>query len=214
MGPCQTILRRSHPDKESSVVARLAVPTGFERSFAQLLCGRPELRHLLREPGSLRLRERGEGGGKLSLTRQLDQCRGVGVLELRPFAVERFAAHEDPRQRVVVMLRDRVEGMVVAASAGQRESEHRLRGHIDLLIDEVHLKLSRVAGVECLGAECEKAGGDDFLGLIRRAVMIEQVAGKLSPEECVVGHVGVERIDHPIAIPPGVRIGNVRLFAS
>ena len=138
----------------------------------------------------------------------------MDVLQLRPGAVERLCAHEDAGQRVVVALREGVEGMIVAAGAGEREPEHRLRHHVDLLIDEVHLELPPIALVEPFRPEREEARGNDLPRLVGRSRVLEQVAGDLGLEEVVVGHVVVEGFDDPIAVAPRMRKGQIRLLAA
>ncbi len=44
-------------------------------------------------------------------------------------------------------------------------------------------------------------------------VGLELVAGELEGDESVIGHVGIERLDDPVAIPPGVGAGLVELEA-
>ena len=118
-----------------------------------------------------------------------------------------------PGERVVVALGDRVELVVVAAGAGDRQPEEGARGRLDLLVDHVQDELPAVLGVVGLAAEGEEAGRDDLLGPLAVVLGREQVAGDLLADELVVRLVGVERGDHPVAVAPGLGIGEVRLAA-
>ena len=64
--------------------------------------------------------------------RELPPHRGVADLVLK-----RFRAAEDSRQSVIVRRTNGVELVIVAAGTGQRQSEHRAAGHIDLIVHNV-----------------------------------------------------------------------------
>ena len=87
---------------------------------------------------------------------------------------------------VVVALRERIELVVVALAAAEREAEHGFaeRFHaVDVVVGEVLLG-DRAALVRVHVVALE-AGGDELgFGVIR-----QQVAGELFAEELVVGHV-------------------------
>ena len=122
-------------------------------------------------------------------------------------------AAEDAGEGVVVALGDRVHLVVVAAGAGDREPEEGARGRLDLLVDDVQHELPAVLGVVGLAAEGEEAGRDELIGPLAVVLGGQQVAGDLLADELVVRLVGVERGDHPVAIAPGLGIGEVRLAA-
>jgi len=71
------------------------------------------------------------------------QDRGVQVARVHDAvhgalaAGERVGALENPRERVVVALRDRVAVLVVAACARDREAEECARGDINLFVHAV-----------------------------------------------------------------------------
>ena len=203
-----------HAEERRRPVLLLPFAAGGLRLARRRFGTHGEVLHLPPEPGKIVGRERRDGRGQPGLRRQLDERRRMDVLQLHSGAVERLGAHEDAGQRVVVALRDGVEGVVVAAGAGECEPEHRLRHDVDLLVDDVHLELSPVAFIEPLGAEREKSGGDDLPRLVGRPRMPEQVAGDLGLEKVVVGHIVVEGRDHPVAVAPGMGIGEIRLLAA
>ena len=68
---------------------------------------------------------------------------------------------------VIVLLRDRVELVIVAASAGDRQPLKGLEGRIDLFVGDVHQELPAVPLVVRLGADGEETGGDHELRLVR-----------------------------------------------
>src|SRR5207302_8323079 len=92
--------------------------------------------------------------------------RRVVVLDYADRAVARVRAAEDADERVVVALADRVELVIVAASAGHRQAEDRLERHVHLLVGEVHLELARIALVVDLRTNREEAGRNLSLGLL------------------------------------------------
>ena len=88
--------------------------------------------------------------------------------------------------------------MVVALGAFEGGAKPDGTGGVDAvddLIDAAFFGLSTRFDVG--GGAAMKAGGDDLLG---RGVR-QQVAGDLFEGELIEGHVGIERVHHPI--PPG-----------
>jgi len=71
--------------------------------------------------------------------------------------------------------------------------------------------LLAVALVQRFRADGQEAGGDLQLGLVLVILGFgsKQVAGELFANELIVGLVGIERGDDPVAVAPGVRIGEV-----
>ncbi|MCZ6598125.1 MAG: hypothetical protein O7B99_10835 [Planctomycetota bacterium] len=120
---------------------------------------------------------------------------------------------EDPVERVVVGRRDRVELVVVAARAGQRGPQDRAAERVDHVADD-QVAVLLLADAEA-PREREEAGGDGPLGEALGGLLSGQyVAGDLLAQECVVGHVAVERVDHPVAVAPGVLDRIVRAVAG
>ena len=71
--------------------------------------------------------------------------------------LHRLGAFEDAGQRVVVRRRDRVELVVVAAGAAERQPQEGPADGVDLLVDDVHLHLHRVVFGQHLGPERREA---------------------------------------------------------
>ncbi len=65
-----------------------------------------------------------------------------------------------------------------------------------------------------MDAEHEEAGRDLLLVALRLRRGWQEVAGDLLANELVVRLVAVERVDHVIAITPGVRIGDIARWAG
>ena len=144
--------------------------------------------------------------------REIDRRRGLRLpldhALLAHVVVER-------EHRIVFALRDRVVLVVVAAGAFQRQAEQRFAGgmravgyvlHAELFIDDPVLGIHHVVPVE--------ARRDELLP----ARIRQQVAGELPGHELVVGLVGLEGLDHPVApgplAPPGVALVAVRVAVA
>ena len=165
-------------------------------------------RHLVagRDRGDLRLNRlvvgRDLGGNRGRVDRHL---AGVGPLK----------TGLDPEE---VRLEERVGFVVVTVAAAHREPEDGRAGRRDDLGEElgpVPLRFleDRRRAVE--GTEPEVAGGDKGPGpgFVGGWVGRQFIAGELLGEESVVGHVGVEGIDAPIAVAPDLRPQFVALEA-
>ena len=88
------------------------------------------------------------------------------------------------QQAVVVALRDRVELVVVAAGAAERQPEDRLAERVELLVGDVHLHLLLVRLGQQLRPEDQEAGRGQPVRVVGR--VRQQVAGDLLAEELVV----------------------------
>ena len=141
--------------------------------------------------------------------------RVVAVL-LLDRAVPRLGAQKDPRQRIVVLGWNRVELVIVATGTADGHCQRRAKDGVNLVVDDVHPKL-RSAGVVSLGTKCQQARSDssrfDRFGRIVLAIG-QQVARDLLTEEYVVGLVLIQRVDHIVAVGPGMRIGEVEFHAA
>ena len=114
----------------------------------------------------------------------------------------RFAeVREDGVEGVVVFGGDGVELVVVAAGAGDGEAEEGAGGGVDAVVDGFGDAVGELA------AEADEAEGGEVLSVEGG----EAVGGELVEDELVVGQVGVEGGDDPIAIGvgPGVALGGV-----
>ena len=96
--------------------------------------------------------------------------------------------------------------MVVAAGAGNRQAQKGFGEGVDLFVQNVVDHPQLVLLSHRFGSQGQKTGGHDrpaagLMGSRRR----EQIARYLLDDEPVVGHVGVERVDHVIPVAPGFR---------
>ena len=132
-------------------------------------------------------------------------CAGVGSFTNGPavphVAVERRVGGtvEERVERVILLLRDRVELVVVADGAAGGEAEprlHRRAGAIDgVAIHPLLGDRSAFAGRDVAAVE---AGRGQLIVRWHR----QQIAGELLDREAVVRQVLVECLDHPVAILP------------
>src|SRR5215469_3154413 len=98
---------------------------------------------------------------------------------MQQLTVDGFRAAEDSSQRVVVLLRDGVELVIVAAGAAERQAEKRLAHGVNLLIDGIHARLFLVSPADDLRAEHKKAGRGNLLVALLLAGAGQQVACNL-----------------------------------
>ena len=141
-----------------------------------------------------------------------------GALGIRQLRVQSrlFVGIEVSVERVVLILRDRIELVVVTTSTVHRQTkEHRGRraGAIGCVFDEV-LLIDRAAFIRDHMVTVEAAGHFVFLRGFG-----QQIARNLRDHELVEGHVVLVRLQHPIAPRPqraprihvnAVRIGVAR----
>ena len=101
-------------------------------------------------------------------------------------------------QSVKVGLADRVVLVVMALGAAELEAEQRrAHGGRDLVHQHMFPFLLRI-DVGHVGAGQAKGGGD-FRG---RIVRVQGVAGDLQRHKFIVRHIGVDRVDDPVAVLP------------
>ena len=127
------------------------------------------------------------------------ECLVGRVLAGRPDhrQLARFmAAREDAIQAVIVVGRNRIELVVVAASATDGQAEQPAADDIDLVVDVV------MYIVEFAASGKEPQRRERFGG----SVWSKLVGGQLFEHESIVGHIPIEGVDHVIAISIGVRI--------
>ncbi len=106
-------------------------------------------------------------------------------------------AGEDPIEGVVIGRGNGIELVVVAARAGDRQPQKSLRRDVNPVVDDVGLIAVEVV-----------AEGDESEGRQRRRGLAasQPVGGQLFPDELVVRHVVVERLDDVVAVGPGERV--------
>ena len=104
---------------------------------------------------------------------------------------------EEREQRVVIALRDRIEPVVVAAGALDREPEHRRAECVHPIDDVLGAELLfDAAALVGLAVQPVEGRGDPLLA--RRAR--QEIAGQLPGQELIVGKVAIERLDDPVAV--------------
>ena len=142
-------------------------------------------------------------GGELSHDRRGGLAARARDLHARRIVVEvRVGGLVEIREELVVLaLRDRIVRMPVALHALEGHSHERLPsgrhavehgGHAELLVVGAALGVGERVAME---RGCETIS----LGRVRH-----HVAGEHAHGELVVGHVGVERVDHPVTPRPDV----------
>ena len=132
---------------------------------------------------------------------------GSGGVELTVLVVD---AAEDRLEAVVIADRDGIELVIMAAGAADREAEETL-ACIDENVVEGVLPGEPFRGV--VGADLsreENRGGDEKPG---GGVVPVGIAGELTADEGVVGHVGVEGGHDPVAVGPGIGPFGIHLVA-
>ena len=141
---------------------------------------------------------------------------GAGDVVLVPLRdprqrLHRLRAFEDAGKRVVVGLGDRIELVIVATGTAERQPHERLAGRVDLLVDDVGEEFLLVSFGQDFGPHRQKSGGGEQLRPPRRGhpLLDEEVTGQMSPEEGVERLVAVEGGDAPVAVAPGVAMGDV-----
>ena len=157
----------------------------------------PDRREIGIGPGQARLI-----GGQLGFG--ADRPVKVGSVVLR--ALERLENGEHP---VVVDLRERLELVVMAAGAAERDSQKRRSRraeHVVKLIVAVNRRFGRLIVPR---AQTQKRGGD----LSGRVRPFDFIAGKLLGHESAIRFVAIERVDDIVAVSPRVRLGAVALVA-
>jgi hypothetical protein len=154
-------------------------------------------------------------GGHLALVRpELSLARGKFRERLRqrdeghrtPHAAldlaGRFRTREDPRQSVVILERDRIELMIVAAGAMQRHPQKRFAHLLNLVIDKVHPH-GQLVGLDDIDvAQHQEARRRKLILPLFDAAGREQIASQLLTDKLVKRLIGVERTDHVVAITP------------
>src|SRR5207253_2639366 len=108
------------------------------------------------------------------------------VLRGEKGAVVGIRGEKNAGESVVVLLRDRIELMIVAAGACGGDAEESLRDGIDLFVGEIERELSRVRLVNALRPDRQKPGGDELLGTLPVVPGREEIAGDLLAQELAI----------------------------
>ena len=149
---------------------------------------------------------------------ELGQGRLVFLTALRRVHVDRrrAAAGHDAVKRVVILLANGIEFVVVTARTRHGQTEERLADHVDLVLRCSHQFIERVCGREALQHKpiMRRADGrlvQPQLGIQPR--LLQQVARDVFTQQLVVRHIGVECANE--IIPVLVRKRNARVaFAA
>ena len=179
---------------------------------------------LASELGQFRLPPLFDSGRQLALREFVDRrlpLRQLGgvfsplPLGRRRVRVERHVAVRGLREirgeRVIILVRERIIFVLVAANAAERQSEHRAadRHHhvVELVVanplNGLRGDLSRIRSGD------EKSGGRSPF-----VARYQLVAGELHSQELVVRHVGVQGANHPVSIVVGSRPKPIELVAA
>ncbi len=118
-------------------------------------------------------------------------------------------AREVRRELEVLLLRDRIALVVVAAHAAHGKTEERAADDVDDAVEIVGERLLQVRHLVVPHAQAIDPRRDEAV----EVAVVEFVARKLLEHEAVVGHVLVERLDDPVAVLPGAVLDAVALEA-
>jgi hypothetical protein len=135
---------------------------------------------------------------------RLDRRRHV---EQRPLGPRRGGEHA--HEPVIVLLRDGVELVVVAARAGHRQPEQPARDRVDALVPVVGREAPDHVGRQPLILVVDGRGAEvPERPQVVAARVRHQIRRDLQLDEARVGHVGVDRLDDPVAVAPreGIRL--------
>ena len=130
--------------------------------------------------------------------RRMDERRRIAVLVIAPAIRHVIEVRVEP---VKLLLRERVVLVVVAPRATERQSQPDRGGSLDAVdgvLDLVLVRIRAVLGIAAMVAI--EARGD----VLRQRWTGQEVARELLDREPVERHVGVERVDHPVAPAPHV----------
>ncbi len=108
---------------------------------------------------------------------------------------------EEREEPEVVLLAERIVLVVVALRAAQRGAEPHRRRRVGAIDEHLVHRLVGIDAALLVGHRVAMEAGGDALRLGRVG---QHVAGDLLDREAIEGHVGVERVDHPVAVLPDV----------
>ena len=188
-----------------------AVP--FRRGFGKVPL-RPQSRHASRSHLFARLEwiSAEEPVGRCGV----NKCAGIadhrfgkrGITETPDLALTMPHSGEYRLDGVVITLRDGIELVIVAAGAADGHPQKRRASRAHHVVEFIGTLIGREGwigrGHPVCGAPHQKSRG---------GIGATGVAADLFPDELVVGLVGVERLDHPVAVGPGIGAGRVDLEA-
>ena len=142
----------------------------------------------------------------------LGQRREIGahLTGQRRVDIDFVGVVEEREKAVVVLLRDRVELVVVALRAADGQAHPNRADGAGAVDDFFEAELFDLdASLAILKRVAVEARGDFLFG----RCVFEQVTGYLFSGELVEGYVVVERVDDPMPVSPGVRTNKILLVA-
>ena len=132
-------------------------------------------------------------------------CPGVRRRQVIP----RLHRREECLKPVIVRLQDRVELVVVAAGAADRQAQEDLAGDIGHVVENLLPPLFKNGSVVFVGPEAIEAGGNERLSIPG----LQLITSELLTHKMVKRHVLIQRLDHVIAVLVGERPKIIRLEA-
>ena len=129
--------------------------------------------------------------------------RGQRIIVAEP------GGREERLEPVEIRLADRVELVIVAAGAADRQAEEDQARRLGDVVQGVLPPQTLVVQVDHIRIAAIEAGRDEGVGIVGR----DLVAGQLEPDELIVRQVTVQGAHDPVAVSPGVRPRLVELEA-
>ena len=108
---------------------------------------------------------------------------------------------DERKHPVVLLLRERIELVVVTLGALDGEAQHALADGVHAVEHRIHAELLRIDSAFLVDHRvAQKAGGDNLF--LRRVWQL--IARQLLDDELIVRQVAVQRVDHVIAVEPNL----------
>ena len=114
-------------------------------------------------------------------------------------------AREDAEKGVIIFLADRVELVVVAACAGNGESEKGLRHRVDLVVRETDPLVEGIGRGEAVEDHAKVTGSKGAFVEFQLGVdpwIVEKIAREMFEDQSVDGHVLIEGPNEIVAVTP------------
>ena len=121
-------------------------------------------------------------------------------------SVEHLDVLDNPSQRVVVVLRNRVEFVVVTARAAKRQSKERTPDLVDLVVDDIHPQLSLELVDEIHRPQRDELRRDDVVSALGVTCVRQEVPSDLLNHKTIEGLVLIKRPDDVVTIAPGTAV--------
>ena len=140
----------------------------------------------------------------------------VGFLSGRRIDIDhrRPATGHDAVKRVVILLANRIELVIVTTRTRNCETKERLGHNINLILGCSHQLVERIRRSKALQHETIMSRTDRRFVQAKLHVktrLRQQVAGDVFAQQLVVRHIGIERTDEVVTILVGIRDGRIAL---